>query len=390
MLAACGSDSDDPTLTPFDGIAVVQSKGGGSSQIEFTDGKSIIQSEFLPQIDDDYAVFAHGEFFYQLGRGSNDSIQKYHIDNPQLGYYPNDGYILKEIVDGQPTSANPYNMAFLNDGSNTAVITRYGQAESWVVDLNAQSFEDFVIHKLDLSHHDDSSSETDSDPEADMVFISGNRAFITMQNLDGWTPDNAAKVAVFDTTTWQEIDTDPSTDGVQAISMTLKNHQSGAIHGNTIYLGSLIYANATGGLEKINTDTFATEVITDEKAVSQVAVDSLGNVFFADYAGWQDNSLYAVNDDNSIGLVSEALTSLFITTLTSPGDSIWMATSATDNDTNNLIQRIDSSLDYTEPKTIEEAVLSSVQNALQVINIAFLESEKEVPETPEEPVLEEL
>lgn len=382
FLSACDDSSSSNQLAPFDGIAAVQTKGEGESQVEFTDGKTKIQSGYLAKLDTDYAVFSNGEYLYQLGKGTNDSIQKYHVDNPELGYYPNDGYILREA----DQSANPHEIAFLND--STAIITRYGQTESWVVNVNAQSFDEFVIETLDLSHHADNTNTLDADPEADMVFISGDKAFISMQNLSGWTADNTAKVAVFDTTTWQEIDTDPSTDGVQALSLSLKNHQSGAIHNNKIYLGSLVYGAwgtdepNTGGIEVINTDTLETSVLTDEKAIWKIAVDDQGKVFFADYDGWQSNSLFVVNSDNSIGLVSEELSGLFITTLASPGDSIWLATSSSDPEViDNQIRRIDSSLDFSEPKPLSEVVLSTVETALQTINIAFLDTDSNIPTT---------
>ncbi len=375
LLSGCFSENNDNTLIPFEGIAVIQSTGD-DSMVEFTDGKQNIESGFLPQIDTDYAVFANGEYFYQLGKGNNDSVQKYHIDNPQIGYYENDGYSLREA--GDTTSANPHYIVFLKDENNTAVITRYGNTESWVVNLNAQTSEDFVITKLDLSHHTTPVSETDSDPEANMAFISNNKLFITLQNLNGWSATDNAMVAVFDTNTWEEIDTDTNIEGIQGISLTLKNHQSGAIHNNKIYLGSLVYGTPnTGGIEIINTSTLESSVATDQLAVTKIAVNDHGKVFFADYASWQNNSLYVLNSNNSYNLVSNELSSINITMLASPGDSIWIGTNSFDanNDeiNDNQILRLDSELDYTEAKSFDEVVLSKVTTALKPIGIAFLD-----------------
>lgn len=385
MLTACGSDNDQ-TLTPFSGIAAIQSSGDGESQVEFTDASENIQSGFLAKTATDYAVFANGEYLYHLGKFGIDSIQKYHVDSPELGYYPNDGYVLRES--GSEVSINPHRVAFLNDDANTAVITRYGHTESWVVNLDALTFDDFIIAKLDLSHHADSVTDADSDPEADMVFIAGNKAFITMQNLTNYTPDNTAKVAVFDTATWEEIDTDPSIEGVQAISLTLQNHQSGAIHNNKIYLGSLVYAGPTGGLEVINTDTYSSSVITDELAVSKVAVNEFGTVFFADYAAWESNTLYKLNNDNTYSLVSSNLEAINITALASPGDSIWLGTNSLDlNDeegSENRVLRIDSEFNYSTPASLNEILLSSIETALKPIGMAFFNIEAELPEVAEE------
>ena len=379
MLTACGSDNDQ-TLT-FSGAAI-QSSGDGESQVEFTDANENIQSGFLPKTATDYAVFANGEYLYHLGRFGIDSIQKYHVDSPELGYYPNDGYVLRES--GSDTSINPHDIAFLNDDANTAVITRYGHTEAWVVNLNAQTFDDFIIEKLDLSHHADAVTETDADPEADMVFIVDGKAFITMQNLSNYTPDNTAKVAVFDTATWEEIDTDSVTEGVQAISLTLQNHQSGEIYDDKIYLGSLVYTGPVGGLEVINTDTYSSSVITDDLAISKVTVDQSGTVFFADYAAWESNTLYKLNNDNTYSLVSSDLEAINITALASPGDSIWLGTNSLDlNDeegSENRVLRIDSELDYSTPASLNEILFSSIETALKPIGMAFFNIESETSE----------
>jgi len=378
LLTGCFSDSDNNTLTPFEGIAVIQSSGDGS-MIEFTDGKSIVESGFLGQVATDYAVFANGEYFYQLGKGDIATVQKYHIDNPQVGYYANDGYSLREA--GDTSTPNPHNIIFLKDESNTAVITRYGNTKSWVVNLDAQSSDDFIIAKLDLSHHTTTVSETDSDPEADMAFISNDKLFITLQNLDGWAPTENAMVAVFDTNTWEEIDTNSNIEGLQGIPLTLKNHQTGAIHNDKIYLGSLVYGTPnTGGIEVVNTSTLKSSVAVDQLAITKITVDNQGKVFFADYANWEDNSLYVLNNDNSYTLISSDLNNINITALAGPGDnSIWIGTNSFDannDETNdNQILRIDSELDYTEPKSFDDIVLSKVTTALKPIGIAFIDTD---------------
>lgn len=380
MISACGSDSNSKTLSPFEGLAVVQSTGDGS-MIEFTNAKDTVESGFLPKTATDYAVFSNGEYFYQLGKYNIDTVQKYHIDNPEQEFYANDGYSLREV--GDTVSANPSSMAFLND--DTAVITRYGSTDAWVINLTAQTSDEFVIKKLDLSHHINpvDASSNDQVPEASMAFINNAKLFIVLQNLDNWTPTNNAKVAVFDTNTWLEIDTDLVQEGIQAIPLSLKNPQSGVIHNNNIYLGFLVYApygsgeDNTGGIELINTDTFSHTIITDQIAVSAITVDANGKVFFADYAAWQSNSLYVLNNDNTYSLVSEDTQGINISMLASPGDSIWLGTNSLDSQIDgqakNQIIRIDSTLNFSIPKPLDEIVLTKVETALKPIKAAFLD-----------------
>jgi len=381
LLSACGSDDDKNGFSTFENITVVQSSGGGESQVEFTDGRSIIESGFLPQTATDYSVFANGEYFYQLGKYNIDTIQKYHVNSPELGYYPDNGYVLRES--GTEASVNPHSIVFLNDEANTAVITRYGHTDSWVVNLNAMTFDDFIIKKLDLSHHADPVSESDNDPEASMAFIKGDKLFITLQNLDGYTSTTNAKVAVFDTTSWEEIDTDLTTEGTQAISLTLQNHQSSTIYNNKIYLGSLVYGTYgtdepnTGGIEMIDTNTLSSTLITDEVAVSRITVDGSGTVFFSDYESWENNTLYVLNSDDSYDAISDDFSGINITALASPGDSIWIGSNSFDSNdddiSDNQIFRLDSTLDYSESKSFDDIVLSSVETALKPIGISFLE-----------------
>lgn len=379
LLTACDlfDDDNDKTLTPFEGIAAIQSIGDSESHIEFTDGISNIESGFLPQTATDYAVFANGEHFYQLGKYNIDTIQKYHIDNPELGYYPNNGFSLRDTDD--TVSANPHQLVFVNE--STGVITRYGQTDAWVVNLDATVADDFIIETLDLSQYVTPTSDTDSVPEMDMAFIANDKLFITLQNLEGWTPTENAKVVVFDTNTWEEIDTDSSQDGTQAISLLLKNHQSGALYGDKLYLGSLVYGNSysdpvipnTGGIEIIDINNYSVTLAFDDRAVNKIVADSTGNIFFSDYSGWENNTLYKLNSDNSYNIVSNDLDEINITALASPDDTLWLGTNSLDGE--NKILRLDTSVNFDEAKILDEILLSEVTTAFKPINIAFLDIE---------------
>lgn len=396
FLTACDLSNDDNNdksgFNVFDDITIIQSVGSGESHIEFTDGISIVESGFLPQTATDYAVFAKGEYFYQLGKYNIDTIQKYHIDNPELGYYPNNGFSLRDTND--TVSANPHKLIFVNE--NTGIITRYGKNDAWVVNLNAQDANDFIIKELDLSRHVASTTDSDTDPEMSMAFIANNKLFITLQNLEGWSPTDNAKVVVFSTQSWEEIDTDLTTEGIQAINLTLKNHSSGALYGNKLYLGSLVYGNSysdpvipnTGGIEIIDTNDYSISLAFNDKAVNNIVANSTGNIFFSDYSGWENNSLYKLNSDNSYSIVSNDLTGVNITTLASPDDTLWLGTNSFGGE--NKVLRLDASINFDEPKDLKSIKLSEVITAFKPIGIAFLDieavpaSETKVTEVTEE------
>src|SRR5690554_1486111 len=191
LLGGCfSSSSDKDEKVNLEGLAIVQSVDK-SGMIEFTDGIDRVVSRFNETTATDYTVFTNGNFYYHLGKYDIDTIQKYHIDNPTQGYYPNDGFSLRSA--GDVDSANPYNMAFLNDSQ--AIITRYGASTAWVVNLNAQNISDFFKHEIDLTNH--ATGEGDSIPEMDMVFLHDGKAFITLQNLTNWMSTGNERIVVF-------------------------------------------------------------------------------------------------------------------------------------------------------------------------------------------------
>ena len=127
----------------------------------------------------------------------------------------------------------------------------------------------------------------------------------------------------------------------------------------------------------IDTNTLSSTLITDEVAVSRITVDGSGTVFFSDYESWENNTLYVLNSDDSYDAISDDFSGINITALASPGDSIWIGSNSFDSNdddiSDNQIFRLDSTLDYSESKSFDDIVLSSVETALKPIGISFLE-----------------
>lgn len=365
LLSGCFSSSDKDEKVNLDGLAVVQSVDK-SGMIEFTNGIDRVVSRYNETTGNDYSVFTSGNFYYHLGKYDIDTIQKYHIDNPTQGYYPNDGFSLRSA--GDVDSANPYNMAFLNDSQ--AIITRYGASTAWVVNLNAQNISDFFKHELDLTNH--ATGEGDSIPEMDMVFLHDGKAFITLQNLTNWMSTGNERIVVFDTITWKEIDTNPDQKGIQHIKLQLSNHQAGTKVGNKLYLGSLVYGvTNTGGIEVVNLDDYSVEVITKDIGVNILTSTSSGKVFFTSYDDWMVNTLYKLNSGNtySYSKVSEELEGKNMSALNAVNEELWLGYS----DNGHYIVRLDADKDYSEPRTLADIKLSQVEMALKPIKIAFFD-----------------
>lgn len=328
FLTACDESKDTPSFNPEKQTAIIVNKAyGEGSQVALasvSQPREVVDG-FLVKDDSDYIVNVHGEYFYHIGRKDIDTIQRYHIDSPSQGYYPNDGFVLRDA--GEATSSNPQDIAFVND--QTAVITFLGKTEAWVVNPQAQTFEDFKIHELDLSAY----AFNDGIPDAKNVEIVNGRAFISMQQVDF---DNdyskeQAYVAVFDTTSWEEIDTSPSVAETKAIALTIRNPLGMQVVENQLYIHGMDYSTYVGGLEVINPSTLNSEVIYQDNEqtgrIYSLVMLSSSQAYAIDYAGWKNNSFKSIsinNDQVAINTVT-GYENTYLTTLGKDGaNNVWL------------------------------------------------------------------
>lgn len=331
-LTACfeSDDKKSPKFNPEKQTAIILNNN-------FTEGSQIalasvaqprtITDGFLAENDSDYVVKTHGEYFYHIGREDIDTIQKYHIDAPSSGYYPNDGFVLRDA--GDSTSSNPQDMAFIND--QTAIITFLGKTVAWVVNPEAKTSENFKIRELDLSAY---AFNQDGLPDLTDVEIINDRAFITMQQVDfdkGYSKEQAY-VAVFDINTWEEIDATPQdTTDTKAIALNIRNPLGMQVVDNQLYLHGMDYGTYVGGLETINPNTLKNTVIyrdnEDTGKIWSLQMISKNKGFVTDYAGWQKNTFKMMNiTSEGVTLTPiEGFENTYLTTISKDGENnIWL------------------------------------------------------------------
>ena len=333
-LTAC-FDSDDKTSSKFN----PEKQTAIITNVDYTEGSQIalakvaqprtITDGFLSKTDSDYVVKTHGEHFYHIGRFGIDTIQKYHIDAPSSGYYPNDGFVLRDA--GDSTSSNPQDMAFIND--KTAIITFLGKTVAWVVNPEAKTFENFKIRELDLSAY---VFTKDGVPDLKNVEVINDRAFISMQQYDTKAESDKEKqayVAVFDINTWEEIDATPEdTNDTKAIALSIRNPQGMQIVDGQIYLNGLGYGTKyVGGIEVINPKTLSNTVIYRANAetgrISSLQMISKNKGFVTDYAAWQNNTFKMMNiTSEGVTLTPiEGFENTYLTTISKDGENnIWL------------------------------------------------------------------
>jgi len=185
--------------------------------IEQTDGSRSPVNKLTADISD-LAIDSYGDYFYRIQRYQSDSVMKFHIDNP--GEVRDDvntqdpdviwQYSTMEDIDETEeaiSSTNPHSLAVYSD--TRGFLSRYGSSYAWVVDPSADSQDEFMTGRLDLSTYNDD----DGTPEMSSAVIAEGKLFIAIQRLysgdsDGiWKASSCSYVAVFDPETCEEIDT---------------------------------------------------------------------------------------------------------------------------------------------------------------------------------------
>ncbi len=288
-ISACSSSDDDSGSDTMDGNDVTdgtdttnpddQSRITAvfSSQAGFTSGQvqrlSISDGDVLDgayeATSSDIAVATDGTSVYQLGRFLLDSVTKYSLDDVNTPIY-------QRSVAGSDESANPYEIVFVSD--TKAYLIRYDSPAVWIVNPSAGTDELFKIGELDLSAYD----TNDATPEPNGAVIIDDRLYISMERLDrvnfapSFQPVQSGYIAVFDTTTDQEIDTGMGTaDSLLGIPVNVENPaplQYSQADEMIYVLGRGKYFSVddsngdryTGGLVRVDPETFTTELVLDD------------------------------------------------------------------------------------------------------------------------------
>lgn len=267
-------------------------------------GPRTVQTDLLPTDKTDIMVAAYENYFYRIERHEADNITKFDIAAPDTPIYQ------YSVMDsGDTDSGNPHALIFVS--AEKAYLLRYGKTTAWIVNPSAATESEFKIDELDLSAY----ADQDGIPEMESGVIVDGVLYITMQRLDrtdGWAPKNTSYVALFDTTTDEEIDTETqNADGVNGIALPGPNPSAiQYLEGNdTIYIQAVgdfgsTYSNRdpayTGGIITLNPSTYETALLVDDGDdtshpygnISGMAIVSADKGYFVGYAGWGDNTLY--------------------------------------------------------------------------------------------------
>lgn len=339
LLGGCSSDSDkeDPAVTGTE-IAIVATAISGSSPVGAhaaisTTAPFTAQQNLVPTDTSDITVSAFGANFYRIERNKKDNVSRFSISEPSETPITQ----FSTMNDGEEGSSNPHALVFESD--NKAYLMRYGKTEAWVVNPLAATEAEFKTGTIDLSAYDPG----DGSVEMTAGVIINDKLFILMQRLDEtWAPQEAY-VAVIDTITNKEIDTETNAVN-KGILLPITNPHSIQLDDNgEIYISAIGNAYATpaqytGGIVTLDSQTYVVSMLVDDgdaenhpyEYISDVEIVSPTKGYFVSYKGWKDNALYAFNPVTGVvdAAAMEGMSGLNLSGLaTDSQDRLWVSIS---------------------------------------------------------------
>ncbi|ASJ74932.1 hypothetical protein [Granulosicoccus antarcticus] len=356
-LAACSSDDDDNnTVVPDDNdvtdalpgdtdtlpdneFAFVSTRAadygsGRVDRISLTDGY-IVDGNY-PGALSNISVATDGTSPYQIGKFSIDSVTRYDATDLSIVDYQ------YSVKGDEPVTSNPQSIAF--SGENKAYLTRRSSNSLWVVDPEAISEAEFKLDELDLSAYD-----VDMPDMTDAIIVD-DKLFVLMERLNRLESgsqiiDKTAYIAVFNTITDTEIDTEMGSDGLLGIELLVTNptslqynEETGMIYvvgrGNYYENEEVTGDFHSGGVQSIDPTSYAQTLLLDDGTDAEnegyfVEVDVINDelAYLLTYAAFGETTLRSFNP--STGVLSDEimpeLNGADITTIATGSDNhLWI------------------------------------------------------------------
>ncbi|MHA7854109.1 hypothetical protein [Marinobacter shengliensis] len=335
-LTGCGGNSSsstqDPVITENFGIIATAADDYTSGEVELVAIEETgmqASGGYFSGISD-ITVNGYGQHYYLIRKFNGDQVLKVDIENPGKEVWE-----ASTLESGEQGSANPYQLVFVNESK--AYLLLYGKNKAWIVDPSATQADDFFSGQtlnLDAYMPDDSIGAVNMSAG---IVVNG-KLFITMQRLDGnYSPSNTGYVAVFDTETDTELETNAdASDNLKGIPLKGRNptniqylEQMGLVVTN---LGSYSAPFDGTSLDIIDPETYqVSSMIQDSDIDTQIndaVIISQTQGYILNYAGWQDISLQSFNPSEGASSLTTInnLTGMDLRDIElSPEGRVWLA-----------------------------------------------------------------
>lgn len=236
------TDSIDVTVNVGDvldtpSLALVQTVAAdySSSQVAYLDyATQTVNDGFYAKTQSDYSISVYQDNVYHIGRYFIDNISKYNTGDAATEVW---SFSTQDDLDS--TSRNPYTLVSLS--AEKAYLLRNGSDKIWVVNPAATDFASFKIGELDLASYVPENNTKDT-PRPSAAVINNGKLFVVMQRLDDdFNSTNSVYLAVFDTATDSEIETNAdSSDSVMGIPLVGLNplENSVKVFADKVYITS--------------------------------------------------------------------------------------------------------------------------------------------------------
>ncbi|MBU2869322.1 cadherin repeat domain-containing protein [Colwellia sp. E2M01] len=267
-----------------------------NSEVAYLDAKDQqVASGYYVKDASDYTLSTYKGDVFHIGRYFIDTIEKYsavdEADRDTLIW----SYSTQDAEDS--TSRNTYALVSLNE--TKAYLIRYGSSKVWIVNPQATTSEDFKTGEIDLTSYVPETN-TSGTPSPSSAVINDGKLYIAMQRIDDtWTP-GVAYVAVFDTATDTEIETNANDeDSVKGIPLTGVNPLEHSLVSNEdkVFVTTRNSFGSTdlsfSRIEEINTGDYSVRQVLDAADIdentasyiqSSVVVSSEKGYFYASEA----------------------------------------------------------------------------------------------------------
>ena len=220
LLSACSSSDSTPiTETPGGNTstqyAYIATAGVDSGAIDrYSVESNTLVSSYPTASTTDLEVASDGTNVYQIAKRGTDTITKFDAIDTSAALF-------QFFVNGDEMLSNPSSLAFVNE--TKAYVTRYGSDKVWIIDpsVGATDEASFKTGELDISVYANGEGAL---PRVTQSVIVDNKLFLLLERLDAsFAPTDVGYVAVFDTTTDEEINTGKGENGLLGIKLNTLN-----------------------------------------------------------------------------------------------------------------------------------------------------------------------
>ena len=334
-IIGCSEDNEGGNKVIVNASAVVATaasdySSGAHSVITYNKPRTA-SNNLVPTVSD-ISIVAHGNYFYRIGRHELDTITKFSIDAPATPICQFTTMDSNDNMEGI-VSSNPQTILFVNN--KKGYLIRRGSKRAWIINPSATTQAEFKIGELDLSAYV-ANNDTDGDPEMAGGIIVGNKLFILLQRTNGYKLLGSSYIAVFDTTTDNEIETNQGSDGLTGIELMIQIPSDIFSYGNKLFIasaGRYGREEAVSGLQIVDAETYISdETLITNDIITQVVIVNETKGYYIKY-GYKDCAIIPFNPTtkeigNALSGIGNDLRCLAV----DHNETVWIGSTSWDED----------------------------------------------------------